>query len=157
MLVFRKELLRRAVLELWQRKYGAGCPVSVITCALILATSISSEDHSWFSGAPASILGIALWTAISTYQVQYLQTMKKFRALDSPQATFLAEEASFTISSELGSTTLKWSAVQHRPTGLSVFRNAGMHGRASQECRGHLYFGFTPTSTTQRKPMSADL
>jgi hypothetical protein len=36
--------------------------------------------------------------------------------MDNPQATFRAEESSFTMSSDIGTTSLQWSAVKELET-----------------------------------------
>jgi hypothetical protein len=46
------------------------------------------------------------------YWVHYRNSMAKFRDMKEPVATFLADEDSFTLTSDYGSSTLKWKAIK---------------------------------------------
>jgi len=56
------------------------------------------------------VLGTAF--PIVVYVVHYRRSLQKFHQMDNPQATFRAEESSFTMVSDIGTTTLQWSAVK---------------------------------------------
>ena len=60
--------------------------------------------------AGAGILGIGM--PILVYWVHYRNSMAKFRDMKEPVATFVADEASFTLASDHGSSTLKWEAIK---------------------------------------------
>ncbi|NOS82686.1 MAG: YcxB family protein, partial [Nitrospira sp.] len=46
------------------------------------------------------------------YIIHYRNSLRKFRQMAKPQATFLADDTSFTITSDIGTTTLQWSSVK---------------------------------------------
>jgi hypothetical protein len=67
---------------------------------------------SWIVGTLAAVLVLGIAFATAVYVVHYRKSLRKFHQMDKPQATFLADESSFTISSDIGPTTLQWSAVK---------------------------------------------
>ena len=67
---------------------------------------------SWLVGALAAVLVLGIGFAAAVYVVHYRKSLRKFRQMDKPQATFRADESSFTMSSDVGTTTLQWSAVK---------------------------------------------
>jgi hypothetical protein len=60
--------------------------------------------------AGAAMLGIGM--PILVYWVHYRNSMGKLRDMKEPLATFVAEEESFTLASDHGSSTLKWEAIK---------------------------------------------
>ena len=62
-------------------------------------------------GVLAAILAMCIAMAVVLYVAHYRQSMKKFRAMQVPEATLTASEESFAIASELGSSMLRWRSV----------------------------------------------
>jgi hypothetical protein len=73
---------------------------------------VAQGAASWLIGAVAAVVVIATALAAALYVVYYRKSLRKFRQMDKPQATFRADESSFTMSSDIGTTTLQWSAVK---------------------------------------------
>ena len=63
-------------------------------------------------GALAAVLVLGIAFATVVYVVHYRRSLRKFLQMDEPRATFHADESSFTMSSDIGTTTLQWSAVK---------------------------------------------
>jgi hypothetical protein len=80
--------------------------LAVSLCVLLLG-----GNRSWIVGVEASALAVGIGFAIAIYAVHYRNAMTRFRALVSGKATFIAQDDGLSFSSELGSTTLPWSAV----------------------------------------------
>ena len=49
---------------------------------------------------------------ILVYWIHYRNSMAKFRDMKEPVANFVADEESFTLASDQGSSTLKWEAIK---------------------------------------------
>lgn len=111
-LKYDEHLVNRAVRSYWRRSLGLGVLVGLPLICILLAIEVASGDRSWYMGllAGAAILGIGM--PILVYCVHYRNSMAKFRDMKEPLATFVADEESFTLSSDRGSSTLKWEAIR---------------------------------------------
>ena len=111
-LIYSTTLLRQAVFAFWRRSVGAGFFVALLIAALGLVVLMALGQASWLIGGLAVVLVLGIAFATVVYVVHYRNSLRKFRQMDNPQATFRAEESSFTMSSDIGTTTLQWSAVK---------------------------------------------
>lgn len=111
-LIYSTALLRQAVFAFWRRSVGIGFFVALLIAALGLVILVALGQASWLIGAIAAVLALGIAFATAVYVVHYRNSLRKFRQMDQPRATFRAEESSFTMSSDIGTTTLQWSAVK---------------------------------------------
>jgi hypothetical protein len=111
-LIYSTTLLRQAVFAFWRRSVGVGFFVALLIAALGLVVLMALGQASWLIGGLAVVLVLGIAFATVVYVVHYRNSLRKFRQMDNPQATFRAEESSFTMSSDIGTTTLQWSAVK---------------------------------------------
>ena len=111
-LIYSETLLRQAVFAFWRRSVGVGFIVALLVGALGLIVLIVQGVASWLAGALAAVLVLGIGFAAAVYFVHYRKSLRKFRQMDKPRATFRADESSFTMSSDIGTTTLQWSAVK---------------------------------------------
>jgi hypothetical protein len=111
-LVFTEPLLREAVFAFWRRSVGFGFGVAVLALTTSLVLFLWQGDRSWLVGALATVLFFSLGFAALLYLVHYRNALNKLRSMPSKRATFVVEEAQFSVTSELGSSTLPWSSVQ---------------------------------------------
>ena len=111
-LIYSESLLRQAVFAFWRRSVGVGFLVALLVAALGLVVLVALGQASWIIGGLAAVLVLGIAFAIVVYVVHYRRSLRKFRQMDNPQATFRAEESSFTMSSDIGTTTLQWSVVK---------------------------------------------
>lgn len=104
-------LLREAVAGFWRRSVGVGMLIALAICAGMLAVLLAQGDRSWVVGllGAAITFGAALLVAI--YVIHYRNAVQKFRDMGSPRATFKASVDSFTVSSDVGTSTMPWSTV----------------------------------------------
>jgi hypothetical protein len=111
-LKYDESLVTRAVRSYWRGSLGISVLVGVPLICVFLALRIADGDRSWYLGllAGAALLGIGM--PILVYWVHYRNSMAKFRDMKEPVATFVADEDSFTLASDLGSSTLKWEAIK---------------------------------------------
>jgi hypothetical protein len=111
-LIYSEALLRQAVFAFWRRSVGVGFFVALLIAALGLVILVALGQSSWIIGGLAAVLLVGIAFAIVVYVVHYRRSLHKFRQMGQPRATFRADESSFTMSSDIGTTTLQWSAVK---------------------------------------------
>jgi hypothetical protein len=111
-LLYSKALLRQAVFAFWRRSVGLGFILMLVALAASLGVLVALGAASWLIGTLAAVVVIAAALAAALYVVHYRNSLRKFREMDKPRATFRADESSFTMSSDIGTTTLQWSAVK---------------------------------------------
>lgn len=111
-LIYSTALLRQAVFAFWRRSVGVGFFVALFIAAIGLVVLVALGQSSWIIGGLATVLVVGVAFAIVIYVVHYRRSLQKFRQMDKPQALFRAEASSFTMSSDIGTTTLQWSAVK---------------------------------------------
>jgi hypothetical protein len=111
-LIYSEALLRQAVFAFWRRSVGVSFLVALLVAALGLGVLVTQGVATWLVGALAAVLVLGIGFATAVYVVHYRKSLRKFRQMDKPRATFRADESSFTMSSDIGTTTLQWSAVK---------------------------------------------
>ncbi len=111
-LIFTESLVRQAVFAFWRRTIGIGFVVALVVNAFSLGLLIVQGNTSWLIGVLATVLALGVVFIAFLYFVHYRNSLRKFREMGSPHANFRAEEATFTISSDIGTTTLQWSAIK---------------------------------------------
>lgn len=111
-LVYNEQLLRQVVFGFWRRSIGIGPLIAFAIAILCIVLLIVQGDASWIVGALGAVLAMGAAFAAAVYVVHYRNTMRKFREMGEPEATFRAEDSTFTLSSGLGTSTLKWSSIK---------------------------------------------
>jgi hypothetical protein len=111
-LKYDERLVNRAVRSYWRRSLGLSVLVGVPLICVFLAIQVASGDRSWYVGLLAGAVLIGIGMPIFVYWVHYRNSMAKFRVMKEPVATFVADEESFTLASDHGSSTLKWEAIK---------------------------------------------
>ena len=111
-LLFTERLIREAVLSFWKRSVGPGFGVAVLVLAAVLGFLLWQGNSSWLVGALATVLLFAVLFATTLYVVHFHGAISRLRGMPSGRATLVAEESQFSVTSELGSSTLPWSSVQ---------------------------------------------
>jgi len=111
-LIYSTALLRQAVFAFWRRSVGVGFFVALLIAAIGLVILVALGQASWLIGGLAAVLVLGIAFAIVVYVVHYRRSLHKFHQMDTPRSTFRADESSFTMSSDIGTTTLQWSAVK---------------------------------------------
>ena len=111
-LIYSEALLRQAVFAFWRRSVGVGFLAALLVAVLGLVVLVAQGMASWLVGTIAAVLVLGIGFAAAVYVVHYRNSLRKFRQMDKPQATFRADESSFTIISDIGPSTLQWSTVK---------------------------------------------
>src|SRR5262249_39545195 len=69
------------------------------------------NDRSWLVGFLSATILFAAAFIVAVFLSHYRHTIGLFRQMRSPEATLAYDEQHFTLTSELGSTTMPWSAI----------------------------------------------
>ncbi|MBL0160608.1 MAG: hypothetical protein IPP47_26525 [Bryobacterales bacterium] len=140
-LFFSEPLVRQAAQAFWRRTVGIGFPFALAVMAAWLAALLWQGVTTWLVGALAMVLGFSVVILVLIYVVHYRNGLRKFREMGPPQASFQAEDASFTITSGLGSVTVRLvvnsRGLAVRPIlAAAVFQGAVQHLAArGRSCR----------------------
>ena len=110
-LIYTEPLLRQAVWRFWRRSVGWGFFVALVLLAGVVLFLWWRGDRSWLLGATGTVLVLGLVVIAALYVSHFRNTLGTFRAMGPATATMQMDEASFTVSSSLGSTTMPWTAV----------------------------------------------
>lgn len=108
---YSEALLRRAVRAFWLRLTGWSFLAAMLVIAGAVAALLIQGNTSWVTGTLATVFVIGAVVAVSLYTIPARESLRKFREMESPVASFVAEESTFSFSSELGNSSLTWSAV----------------------------------------------
>ena len=111
MLTYDEHLLRWAVFAFWRRSIGISFPIALVVVAIIFISLLAQGDLSWIVGAIGMFIVLSIAFVLVVYVVHYRNAIAKLRDMGPPQATFIAEESSFSISSGIGDSTIRWSSV----------------------------------------------
>jgi heme/copper-type cytochrome/quinol oxidase subunit 4 len=110
-LIYNEILLRHAILAYWRRSVGFGFLLALAITALSLAMLLYQGNSSWVVGVLASVLLVGVLFIAAIYFVHLGNSMQKFKAMGSPQASFIADKSEFSFSSGAGQATLPWQSV----------------------------------------------
>lgn len=111
-LIYSESLLREAVFGFWRRSIGMGFILMLVALAVVLGVLVALGAPVWIIVTLAVLLLLAAAVAGALYIGYYRNSLRKFRTMTTPRATFRADESSFTMTSDAGTTTLQWSAVK---------------------------------------------
>lgn len=111
-LVYTERVLRDAAHAFWRRSLGIGFVIALVVVALGLVMLVAQGNTSWFAGALAMVLFTAMSFAVALYFTHYRQALSKLRRMGDSRAVFLADDSSFTFTSNLGTASLPWTAVK---------------------------------------------
>lgn len=111
-LIYSESLLREAVFGFWRRSIGMGFILMLVALAVVLGVLVALGAPVWIIVTLAVLLVLAAAVALALYIGYYRNSLRKFRTMSTPRATFRADESSFTMTSDAGTTTLQWSAVK---------------------------------------------
>ena len=111
-LIYSESLLREAVFGFWRRSIGMGFILMLVALAVVVGVLVTLGAPLWIIVTLAVLLILAAAVAVALYIGYYRNSLRKFRTMSTPRATFHADESSFTVTSDAGTTTLQWSAVK---------------------------------------------
>jgi hypothetical protein len=106
-----REVVRAFVFRALLRQLGVTYFIVVALLILALAWFIARHDSSWSVGfLAATVLFVFAFFAM-VYVAHSRNTIGRFRQMSTPEATLKYDEQHISFVSELGSSTMPWSAV----------------------------------------------
>jgi hypothetical protein len=109
---YTERLVAQAVRLYWRKTVGFGLLVAVALMIAFLAWRLVDGDRSWIVGLVAAVILLGVIMPVAVYVVHYRNSMGKFREMSRPVAELVADEDVFTLSSDRGTTSLKWEAIK---------------------------------------------
>lgn len=104
-------LLREALLGFWWRTVTGRLLVALVICVAGFIYFWASGDRSWRIGAFGAVLVFGVGMILAVYFVHSANMKRKLKDMGAPEATFIASEASFSVASGAGSSTIPWSQI----------------------------------------------
>lgn len=92
------------------RLYFVAVALMVIT--LVLVSLVLRGERGWFVGFTAAGVLCVVAVVASVFIAHSRNTIGRFRKMRSPEATFRCTDEDFTLTSEMGTATMPWSAVE---------------------------------------------
>jgi YcxB-like protein len=111
-LTYTETLVAQAVRHYWRKTIGFGIFVAVALMILFLAWRLTDGDRSWVVGLIAAVILLGVLMPVTVYVVHYRNSMSKFREMSEPVAELVVDDDAFTLSSDRGTTSLKWDLVK---------------------------------------------
>ena len=111
-LSYTEPLIRKAVFAFWRRSVGVKFLVALLLTGVGLGSLLARGESSWLVGVVGTVLVFGVLFVVAIFFIHYRNSLVKLREMGSPQATFSANDSSFTITSGAGTATLQWSAVK---------------------------------------------
>jgi hypothetical protein len=108
---YTERLVAQAVRAFWRKTIGSGLLVGIALMIAFLVWLLIDGDRSWVVGLTGAVVLLGIVMPVAVYLVHYRNSMGKFREMSEPVAEFVADEETFTLSSDRGTTSLKWNAV----------------------------------------------
>jgi len=104
-------LVRRAVSAFWWRTVGWQFVLAVVALAGGLGYMLLNGDRSWFVGACGVVLGLGFVLLAALYFVHLRGSLERFQRMRVKEATLEADSEKVVMTSDVGKSELKWSAV----------------------------------------------
>lgn len=109
---YTEALVTRAVGVYWRRAVGIGGVLAAAAAIAMLCWLLARGDRSWLVGLMGTAVLLGLVMPIAVYVVHYRNSMRRFRAMGQPTGELVADDAGITISSDVGSSTVRWELVK---------------------------------------------
>ncbi len=110
-LAYNEPLIRRAALAFVWHNCGLLFVVAIALVAIGLSWLLAVGDYSWHTGSLATTLIFAIAMPASLYFSHYRNVMTKLRNMGAPLAGLEVEDSSFSITTGIGRTTLRWASI----------------------------------------------
>jgi YcxB-like protein len=109
---YTDHLVAQAVRFYWRRTVGIGLLFALALISVFLAWRLIDGDRSWVVGLVGAVVLLGVLMPVVVYVTHYRNSMGKFREMANPTAELVASEDAITISSDRGSSTLRWDLVR---------------------------------------------
>jgi hypothetical protein len=106
---YTEPLIRRAVKAFWLRVMDWRWAAALLLALASLVYSIAVGDRSWTVGMLGSALTMAVIFSALRYMGQYRTSVGRLRSMHSPEATLEVGDDNFRMTSDVGSSEMKWA------------------------------------------------
>ncbi len=110
-LAYDQSLVRRAAFAFVWHTCGVLFVVAFAFVTISLVWLLALGDRSWHIGTLATTLLFALAMVVALYFSHYRNAMTKLRNMGTPLAGLVVEDASFSITTSIARTTLRWASI----------------------------------------------
>ena len=110
-LEYNEPLLRRAAFAYWRRFIGSAYGIAVVVVALCFVALLRTGDRSWVVGVLGTCLVLAVGVSTAGFLTHWRQSLGRFRRMPSRTASLVATDTQLSLSSELGTSLLRWSDI----------------------------------------------
>jgi hypothetical protein len=111
-LTYTEELVAQAVRLYWRKTVGLRLLFAVALMISFLTWRLIDGDRSWIVGLVGAVVLLGVFVPLAVYVTHYRNSMGKFREMSQPTAELVADQDAITLSSERGSSALKWELVK---------------------------------------------
>ncbi|MDJ0721677.1 MAG: YcxB family protein [Desulfobacterales bacterium] len=110
-LTYSEDLIKETVRAYWWKKIGFLFIFALLVLTAFLTYLLLRGDRSWLVGAIGCIVVLGVAVIVGSYLVYLRHAKLRFERMEKPEATLEIENDSFTISSDFGASTIKWSTI----------------------------------------------
>jgi len=107
-----REVVRAFVLRSLRGRLGRLYFVAVGLMVIALVSLVLRGERGWLVGFMAAGVLCVVAVVASVFIAHSRNTIGRYKKMRSPEATFACTDQDFTLTSEMGTATMPWSAVQ---------------------------------------------
>lgn len=108
---YSKPLMRRVVFAFWRRTVGIAFPLVLVVLATLIMVCAGLYGMNWFLTLLAAVVILGTLLIFVIFVTHYRHLMARFGKLESPNATLVVSSEQFTVTSDLGSSTMTWRTI----------------------------------------------
>jgi len=108
---YTEPLMRRVVFAFWFRTVGIVFPLVLILAAALIGLATFLYGMNWYLAVLSAVVILGTLLIAVIFAAHYRHTLERFRKLNAPRATLSVDNERFTVTSDLGSSTMTWRAV----------------------------------------------
>ena len=112
-LEYSEVFIRDAIRHYWWKQIGPVFPLVTLSLTVFLVYRLIDGDRTWLIGALGAVIILGLATMIAIYVVHLRRALQRLERMKKPEATLELGEDQFRISSDVGSSEIKWSLISH--------------------------------------------
>ena len=110
-LEYSESLIKESVRSYWWNQTGPTLFAVLTGLTIYCFYLLGVGNRSWYLGVIGATVLIGILIITSSYFVQLNRFLAKLRKMKHPEATLEVAESHFKVSSDLGSSEVKWSMV----------------------------------------------
>jgi hypothetical protein len=108
---YTEPLLRSVVFAFWRRTVGIAFPLILVTLLALVALGSVFYGMTWYLAVTAAVSLAGTLLIATIFVAHYRNTLGKFRKLASPEAKLVVSAEQFSVTSDLGSSSIAWRGV----------------------------------------------